>query len=58
MKIEGDKTGQGDYFVKSVVKTDNVEIFDSFEIDNDYKEKVCIPYFKKLFNLTKYNNLD
>ena len=40
---------QSDFYLKTSHDNGKVEVYDFQEINNEMKEKVCIPYFKKLF---------
>ena len=47
---KGNVVSQTDYFVKASPDNTTVEIYDLQEIDDDMKERVCMPYFIKLFD--------
>ena len=34
---------------------DQIEVVDNFEYSDDYKKKVCLPYFKDLYRVCTQN---
>jgi hypothetical protein len=43
------------FYVKPGENSESMEIVENFEMTNDFKELVCLPYFKDLFKV-KMNN--
>lgn len=37
------------FYVKPDVENDSIEIFENFEMTNEFKQLVCLPYFKDLY---------
>ena len=36
------------FYVKSTEPTESIEVVESYEMSNDFKQNICLPYFKDL----------
>lgn len=39
------------FYVKSSKDNESIEIVDNFEMTNEFKQLVCLPYFKDLYKV-------
>ena len=39
---------KSEFYVKSCKDGESIEIFENFEMTNEFKQLVCLPYFKDL----------
>lgn len=50
MKAANEEIKSG-FYVKSTEDNESIEIIENFEMTNDFKQLVCLPYFKDLFKV-------
>ena len=44
------------FYVKPAEAGESIEIFENFEMTNDFKQLVCLPYFRDLYKVRFKNS--
>lgn len=40
------------FYVKSAENSESIELVETFEMTNDFKQNVCLPYFKDVYKVS------
>jgi len=47
---------KGGFYIKTMRETDLIEVIDNYEMTNELKQLICLPYIKDLYKVSKLNN--
>jgi hypothetical protein len=50
MQVPSEEVKSG-FYVKSSENSESIEIIENFEMTNDFKQLVCLPYFKDVYKV-------
>jgi hypothetical protein len=53
--VEGEQKRKGEFYVKAGADGEQIELIDTFESSDEFKRKVCLPYFKDIFKVIVEN---
>jgi len=45
-----------DFYVKGSEEGEKIEFVENYEMTNDFKQLVCLPYFKELHKVLSFSN--
>lgn len=49
-----EKNANSEFYVKPTDNNESIEMIDNFEMTNEFKQKVCIPYFGEIHKVSFY----